>query len=194
MVTRKASRNDCIGATALLTVGHLSSDDGADLIRTQTAAAPHSLLLYAPRRGNHDDPVNIAIPAGFQQQRNIQDSKGFSGGSNPTQERRLFLPDHGMQNALELSQSIRIPQHSVTQRNPIHRPVQYSAGKSRFDGRYRAPTARLQPVDSSIRVKHRDTGATKHRRGGRLPHADAAGQPDDLHPPARSAATNCRSS
>jgi len=109
MVTRKASQNDCIGAAALFTVGHLSGDDGAGLVRTQTVAPPHPLLLYAPRRGNHDDPVNIPIPPGFQQQRNVQHSKGFSGEPNPTQECSLFLLDHGMQNAFEPPQSIRLP-------------------------------------------------------------------------------------
>lgn len=193
-MTRKASRNDYVGATALFTVGHLSSDDGVSLVRTQTAAAPDSLLLYRPRGRNHDNPVNIAILPGFQQQRNVQDSKGFSGEPNPTQERSLFLSHHGMQNALERPQGIRLPKHSMTQRNPIHSPIQYRAGKGGLDCRHRAPTARLQPVNSSICVKHRDTSATKYRRGGRLPHTDPTGQPDDLHPPARSAATNCRSS
>ena len=123
MVTRKTGRNDCISTTTLFTVRHLPSDHGPYLGSTQTTAPPNSLLLYRPRGGNHDDPVNIAIPPGFQQQRNIQDGKGFSSKPNPAQECSLFLPDHGMQNGFELPQGIRLSQHSVTQRNPIHRPV-----------------------------------------------------------------------
>jgi hypothetical protein len=151
--------------------------------------------LYRPRGRHHDHPVGVAISPGFQQQRNIQHGKGFSSEPNPPQEGSLFLPDYGMQNALELAQGIRLSQHSVTQRNPIHRPVQHGTRKSRLNGRHRAATPRLQSVHSGISVKDRDAGATKHRRGSRLPHPDPAGQPDDLHAPVvRSAVTKSRSS
>jgi hypothetical protein len=172
----------------------LSTNDGVGVGSTQTAASADPLLLHFPWGGNHDDPVDVAIPPGFQQQRNIQHGEALPGKPNPAQECSLLLPDHRMQNTLKLPQGIRLPQHNVPQRNSIYCPVCYSAGKSCFDGWHRATAPRLQPVDSSICVKHRDTSSTKYRRGSRLPHADPAGQPNDLHPPVRSAATNCRSS
>lgn len=64
--------------TAFFVVWHLSSNHRADLGSIQTAAAPNPLLLYRPWGRHDDNPVGIAIPPRFQQQRNIQDGKGFS--------------------------------------------------------------------------------------------------------------------
>lgn len=77
-MTRKASRNDRISATPLFAVWHLSTNDGADLGGTQATAAPNPVLLYGPWGRHDDDPVGVAVPSCFEQQRNIQYSQRLS--------------------------------------------------------------------------------------------------------------------
>ena len=133
-------------------------------------------------------------PCGFEQQRDVEHNGAVAMAPGPRNELALLPLDHRMQDAFQAGERIRLAQHRMTQRDTIDGAVAHRAWERCLDSPHGTTTARLHPMNSSVRVEHRNVGATEGCSSRGFPHAYAAGQAKDLHRDGRSAIMNWRSS
>lgn len=189
MVSRQTGAHHQVGVTPLLDVRHLSGDQRRNLSRCHPAAQAHAGLLNVPWCGYHHNKVGQTIAAGFQQQRDVENHRGFSTSPGTGEEPNFFLMHQRVQDAFEPAQGRRIGDNHLSQCSAVDCAVPHGPGKGRFDGAYRSSAARLQPVHDRVGIKDRNMCAPKNRRRRRLTHPNPAGKADHPHGVIRSAST-----
>jgi len=150
------------------------------------------VLLHRARGGDDDDKIDPAIAARLEQQRYVENGEAMSGAARARQEGALLGADHWVKDRLQPGQRRAVAKDRVAQQRPVEHAVADGAGKGARDRTQGAAASRLEPVDGRVGIEDRNARAPEKGGGGRLPHADPAGQADDPHPAPRSARTKRR--
>src|SRR3546814_349024 len=84
-----------------------------------------------------------------------------------------------MDNRLERGEFVAVAEHARAEFLSIDAVRSGGAGKARLDRSDQGAAGPLQPVYLGVGIEHGDAFALKHRRGGRLAHANRAGEAED---------------
>ena len=107
----------------------------------------------------------------------------------------VVAADQGMDDGVQPLQLVRLAEHGLTQGLAVDAPLLHNAGKGRAHRVHRRAAQVIEVVHRGVGVIDRHAGLAEHRGGGRLAHADGAGQADQDHWPSafRASARTSRS-
>jgi hypothetical protein len=171
---------------ALDSIGHLPRNDRIDLRTAHPSTPPYPVDLDGARRRNDDHEIDAPLPAGLQQQRNVQDRRALPGRPGAGEEPPLFCAHHRMDDPLYPLQRFRLAEDQRAQRRAIQREAalrvrMHSTWKRGGNRRQRLPARRLQSVNGGVGIEHWEACAPECGRDRRFAHADPAGQTDHSH-------------
>ena len=143
-------------------------------------------ICTAARRRHHHHPVHAPLARRFPAAAEYPAPRCARrpGGRGPG--RPLLAPHHRVEDRFQPRQRVaaRRARGRAARRGPARAGPRVDPtvpGNAGSIARSAAPAWRLQPVHRGVGVEHRDAGAAEGGGGGRLAHADAAGQADHLH-------------
>lgn len=174
----QAGAYDDVGARAAGAVVHLAGDDAVGLGGRHGAPGDDPLTLQRARRRHRDDEVAIAVSAGLEQERNVEDDERSAGGSGAGEEPGALATDEWMNDPLENRKERAILQDRAAQTGTVDAAPHERAGNERRDRRDGIAARSLEPVDRGVGVEDRDLGAAEQSRDRGFTHGDAAGEPD----------------
>src|SRR5215470_7004889 len=152
---------DEISSRAPLLIGKLAGEQMLELFHSHPWPRQHALALHRRRSAYDDGYVNTLFGAGLEQ------------------ELDLCLYHHGVNDALEPSQSFGVAGHLLCQQLPVDPVLARHARKCGLDLLNRLPL--IEAMHASVGIKHWNAAAGEMLRRRRLPHADAAGKTYDQH-------------
>jgi hypothetical protein len=87
----------------------------------------------------------------------------------------------GMDDRLQPLECLTIVKHRMAKRGTIDSPNASASRKRRLDREKQCAAGPLEPVNRGVCIEHRNAGSAKHRRDGRLAHADRSGETEQDH-------------
>jgi len=137
----------------------------------------HPGTLDSLRGADDEDRVAARLATRLQQQRHVEHGKAHPPLPAPVQEAGLFLADERMDDRLQPRHRLRLAQHGSREADPVDRAIADGVGESRRD-QGNGPAA-IERMDRGIGIMDRNAARLKQSGGGRLAHADRAGQAED---------------
>jgi hypothetical protein len=169
-----------IGSPTLFPIGGLLLQDRGEFFRRHAWAREDASPLEKCGRGHNEDGIAPPFAAAFEEKRNVEDDDRRTTQPLPTQEALRLLANQRMDDLLEASERIAITEDTLTEKASVDRPFGDGAGEGSIDRAHRAAAVGEQTMHRGIGIVHGDAEAAKHLGGGALPHADRAGEAENL--------------
>jgi hypothetical protein len=160
----QACRQDKIGATPLLPIGHLLSKDRGEANLGHTRTPQYPLPLQEIGRRNHEHKIASALTAGFEQERHIEHRNRFAPRAGQCKKSLFFGSDHRVDNPLEPIERHRVCKNTLAEKRSID-PSRFRPNprKLGFDELNRCATRREQLVNNPIGVEERNAEPLQRR-------------------------------
>ncbi len=182
-IAPETRRNDEIGAPALLGLGHLAGADGGQPGLAHPGPAQHTPALDVARRRHQRRIVAILLGPDLEQQRHVQYHQATAPRGGPLEKTPLAGAHHGVEDALEPRQRVPIGEHPAAEPLTVDPAIPDRAGKGRRDRRHRGTPRPQQGMHLAVGIEDGHAEPRKDPPGGRLAHANGAGEPQDHHHP-----------
>ena len=177
-------RNDKIGPRALFGIGRLTGQNKGKFFRRHLRPGQNPGPLNEARRRDDEDGVAAPLPAGLEQQRDIQRDRRRAAQGRHQQKPLLRLPDNGMNDPLEPGQDRPVVGNQRAQRRAVDGAAAHRFGPDCADRADRRAAAGIDRVNGRVGVVDRDAEEAQIPGRRRLAHADGAGEADNAHQPA----------
>ena len=160
-------------------VGHLPRKNGLEFRLGHARSRQNALTLDRFWRAHHDHEINVRFPAGFEQQRHVDDDEPPSSRRRALYELNARLGDCRVHKSLEALQRLCIAEHPRAEALAIDLARNHYARERRLD-RFCAISG-VEVAHGVIGVEYRHSQFAEHASDGRLPHRDGARQPGHDH-------------
>jgi hypothetical protein len=139
----------------------------------------HAGALHIGRRRDDHDGVDLVLPAGLEQQRDVEHDDAGTARFVLADEAIRDRAHQRMHDRFELLDRLRPADESFGELAAIDSSLDRDAGKRRLDRRDRL--ALIEAVHHGVGIMHRHAGLAEETRGDRFAHADRAGEAEDEH-------------
>ena len=170
--------HDEIRPLALFRIGQLPRQQSLQPVHADPALQ-EPCALHVRRRRDHHHGIDALVPAGLEQQRDIEHDHLGTGGLSLAKELGLGSAHQRMHDLLQPPQRLLVAGDALAKRGTVDLAVLGHTRKRRFDRRDRRTF--VKPVDRGIGVVHRHALLREQPRGRRFSHRDGTGEADDEH-------------
>ena len=171
--------HDEMRAGALFRIRHLPREQRVEPLRRHAGPLQHARALHLGRRRDDHHRIDAFLAAGLEQQRNVEHDGARAFRVSAREEPLRHRAHQRMHDRFEPLDRVRIADELFGELSAVDPAVGRHAGKRRLDRPDRL--ALIEPVHHRVGIVHRHAGLAKEVRGGRLAHADRAGEAEDEH-------------
>src|ERR1043165_5695321 len=170
---------DKVRAGAPFLVGEWARKELLEFLGRHVGPRQHAVPLHFRWRTDDDGHVDTLLGARLEQEWDLEHSHLSPLPLLLTEEIDLGFDHHGMHDALELPQALRVARHLPGEQFAIDPSFACDTGKGRLDRCDRVSF--IESMDAGIGIEHRNATVRKMRGSRRLAHANSTAKPNDQH-------------
>lgn len=170
-----------IGASVALLVAHLSGQQRARLLLIERAPTHDAVQSDRKRRRYHDHGIAVAIGAGLEQKRNIQQARPDTPPSHTAEKSPSRLTHKRMHDSLKRSNLVGSTDDSATKRHTVDRAIPDGMGPESGNFRYCGPAFGLEAMHGEIRIENGPARTAEKTRNCAFARSHSTSEPQNAH-------------